>query len=303
MNQSVCSDLLSVSVVIVNYNAGDLLADCVGCVLNHVRQVIVVDNASSDASLEMLSEKCVQADNLQIIHLQRNSGYAAGCNIGLAGATQPYILFLNPDCLLDARALRYMLTVIGLNEKIGMVGARLINPDGTEQRGSRRTIPTPWRSFVYAFGLNRFAQRWPRLFADFNQNGRQLPDAPIDVEAISGALMLMKREAIDDVGRWDEKYFLHCEDLDMCMRFRQKGWKIVFVPDTSIVHYQGTCSASSYLLVEWHKHRSMNVFYKKFFRHQYPGLLMWMVKAAVWFRFGVLSAVHGFRRVKKGLSF
>lgn len=296
------SQRLPVSVVIVNYNAGDLLTDCVGRVLGQVQEVIVVDNASSDGSLARLVEKFHMTAHLRTVCLSRNRGFAAGCNSGLEKTIQPYILFLNPDCLLHSTALPRMMAVIEKNERIGMAGGRLVNPDGSEQRGSRRMIPTPWRSFVYAFGLNRFAERWPRLFADFNQNRQSLPSEPVEVEAVSGAFMLLKRKALDHVGRWDEKYFLHCEDLDLCMRFRQKGWQIFFVPDAVGLHYQGTCGASSYLRVEWHKHKSMKVFYRKFFRYRYPGFLMWLVQIAVWVRFAGLAVIYAARRFKKGWS-
>jgi len=101
-----------------------------------------------------------------------------------------------------------------------------------------------------------------------------LPDGAIEVEAISGACVLVKREVMEDVGLWDEGYFLHCEDMDWCMRFRQKGWKILFVPDARISHALGACSQSRRVLVEWHKHKGMLRFYRKFFRHQYPGDLL-----------------------------
>jgi hypothetical protein len=87
---------------------------------------------------------------------------------------------------------------------------------------------------VRAFGLHRFSDRWPKLFYDFHLHKLPLPNAPIEVEAISGACMLVKRDSMADVGLWDEGYFLHCEDLDWCMRFRQKGWKILFVPNVCL---------------------------------------------------------------------
>jgi len=123
-----------------------------------------------------------------------------------------------------------------------------------------------------------------------------LPDSPIKVEAISGAFMLVKRQALVDDGPMDEGYFLHCEDLDWCMRFRQKGWQILFVPGVGIVHHQGTCSHATPVRVEWHKHKGMVRFYRKFFRHQYPLLLMWCVIATVWTRFFLLALWLSWRR-------
>jgi GT2 family glycosyltransferase len=151
--------------------------------------------------------------------------------------------------------------------------------------------------------LNRFADRWPRLFFDFHLHKQPFPDAPLEVEAISGALMLVRREAMADVGPLDEGYFLHCEDLDWCMRFRKKGWKILFVPDAPVVHYRGTCSRSRPIFVEWHKHKGMMRFYRKFFRHQYPGMLMWLVALGVWLRFGAVAMYYTARGFGRRLGF
>lgn len=278
-------NLQPVSVVIVNYNAGPLLIHCVHAALEQARQIIVVDNASSDSSVEKLKDNFSQEDHLNLIATGKNSGFAAGCNVGLAASTQPYILFLNPDCILNADSLQRMVQVMESDPHIGMVGGYLINPDGSEQGGGRRAIPTPWRALVRALGLYRLEKYWPQLFFDFHLHHQPLPQAPIEVEAISGALMLVRREAIDDVGAWDERYFLHCEDLDWCMRFKQKNWTIVFVPDAPVTHFQGTCSRSRPFFVAWHKHRGMLRFYRKFFRNQYPGILMGLVTLGVWLRF------------------
>jgi GT2 family glycosyltransferase len=171
-----------------------------------------------------------------------------------------------------------------------MVGGLLLNWDGTEQAGGRRAVPTPWRSFVRAFGLHRLADRWPNVFYDFHLYKQPLPAKSLEVEAISGACMLVKRKALDDVGLWDEGYFLHCEDLDWCMRFRQKGWKILFVPAARINHALGACSRSRRVFVEWHKHKGMLRFYRKFFSQEYPGFMMWLVTAGVWLRFVMVTA-------------
>lgn len=294
--------LQPVSAVIVNYNAGELLIECVRAALAQAAQVIVVDNDSSDSSMALLAKQFAGEPRLVTLCKGANPGFAAGCNLGLGLATEPQVLFLNPDCILGAGSLRRMVAVLNRDPGVGMVGGLLTNPDGSEQGGGRRAVPTPWRSFVRAFGLTRLSNRWPRLFFDFHLHKQPLPDAPIEVEAISGALMLVSRAALDDVGRWDEAYFLHCEDLDWCMRFRQRGWKILFVPDAPVIHHHGHCSGTRPIFVEWHKHKGMVRFYQKFFRHQYPGGLMWLVKAGVWFRFGLISGYHSMRLVLKRLG-
>jgi GT2 family glycosyltransferase len=281
-----------VSLIIVNYNAGPLLEACVSSGLNQVEQIIIVDNASSDSSLLRLDALYSRNSKLQIIRNSKNLGFAAACNIGTKAAECRYLLYLNPDCILAPGAVEGLVQTLEARPDVGMVGGLLTDLDGAEQGGARRAVPTPWRSFVRAFGLSRFANRWPRLFFDFHLHKQPLPDQPIEVEAISGACMLVRREALEDVGPLDEGYFMHCEDLDWCMRFRQKGWQILFVPTAKIVHYLGVCSKSRPIFVEWHKHKGMMRFYRKFFRHQYPGILMWLVGLGVWLRFGLITTYY-----------
>lgn len=286
----------SVSLIIVNYNGADFLSACVSTAIDQVDDLIVVDNASVDDSLTRL-EASFPGDSLRIIRNHENLGFATACNIGLRNSLGSYVMFLNPDCLLQPDSVRRLFQVLEDHPEAGMVGGLLVDPDGKEQGGGRRAVPTPWRSFVRAFGLARFSDRWPRLFFDFHLHKQPLPTHPIEVEAISGACMLVRRAAMNDVGQWDEGYFLHCEDLDFSMNLRSHGWKIMFVPDARIVHHQGSCSRSRPIFVEWHKHRGMMRFYRKYFRHQYPGPLLWLVMLGVWLRFAGVAAYYGLRRV------
>ncbi len=290
-----------ISTIIVNYNAGALLRNCVDSLLNCPLEIklIVVDNASADDSLEALQD----LPNIKIIKNSSNLGFAAACNIGMHEVTSPFVLFLNPDCFFEPGTLCKLLGAMELDERVGMVGGLLINADGTEQQGARRAVPTPWRSFVRAFGLARFATICPRLFYDFNLHKEPLPDHPIEVEAISGACMLVRREVVQKVGEWDEGYFLHCEDLDWCMRFRQAGWKILFVPAAEIIHIAGVCGRNRPVFVEWNKHKGMVYFYRKFFRHRYPSILMNIVSAGVWMRFGFVVSYYWLRRVGLAIGF
>jgi GT2 family glycosyltransferase len=290
-----------ISVVVVNYNAGPLLTECVREALAQADEILLIDNASRDSSTEDCARQFANEPRLKIIRNEANLGFAVACNAGFTLAKGEFVLFLNPDCRLDEGAVAALLRPLQADATVGMVGGLLVNPDGSEQGGGRRAVPTPWRSFVRAFGLNRFANRWPKLFFDFHLHKQPLPERPIEVEAISGACMLVKREAVADVGLWDEAYFLHCEDLDWCMRFRQKGWKILFVPSARVTHALGACSRSRPVFVEWHKHKGMIRFYRKFFRHQYPGMLMGLVAMGVWLRFGLVAAYHTAKRVRRAL--
>jgi hypothetical protein len=288
--------------IIVNYNAGHLLSQAVQVLLcsGAVSKVIIVDNHSTDNSLKDIERLASSGPRLLCIRNKENLGFAKASNIGVANAAESeYLLFLNPDCLMESNALETLLAFMKSSPKTGMAGPLLLNPDGTEQVGGRRAVPTPWRSFVRAFGLSRFGKRWPRLFSDFLLHEKPLTDGPVEVEAISGSCMLVRREALSDVGLLDEGYFMHCEDLDWCMRFRRKGWKIMFVPAARVIHHQGTCSQARPVFVEWHKHKGMMRFYRKFFRYQYPGVLLWIVGIGVWVRFGAVAVLHSARNFMK----
>lgn len=287
----------SVSVVVVNHNAGALLETCIHRALSQASEVVVVDNASTDGSCAAVRNASKSEARLKLALNDQNLGFSVACNMGAALASGKYLLFLNPDCMMEPGALGRMLAALEHDCEIGMVGGFLSNPDGTEQPGGRRAVPTPWRSFVRAFGLSRFRERWPRLFASYDLCAQPLPAEPAEVEAVSGACMLVRREALEAVGPLDEGYFMHCEDLDWCMRFRQRNWKVVFVPSARIIHHLGACSRARPVFVEWHKHKGMVRFYRKFFSHQYPGPLLLAVVAAVWTRFLAKAVVIQSRRL------
>lgn len=293
------------SAIIVNYNAGHILKEAVNSLLSSasVNKIIVVDNDSSDSSIKDVETLADSKSPVLYIRNSENLGFAKACNIGIAAdGESDYLLFLNPDCLIDKNALEKLLSCIKSSPRIGMAGPLLLNRDGTEQAGGRRSIPTPWRSFVRAFGLSKLSCRYPGIFSDFLLHKQPMPERPVEIEAISGSCMLIRREALLEVGFLDTGYFLHCEDLDWCMRFHRKGWKIMFVPDAPVIHYKGVCSQTRPIFVEWHKHKGMIRFYSKFFRRQYPGVLLWIVETAVWLRFTAITFYYSARHLKQWLK-
>ena len=286
-------------VIIVNYNAGELLLACVrSAFAAGASSVIVVDNDSHDDSLMLVERTHAVGDSLQIVRNAANLGFAVACNQGARLSAAPNLFFLNPDTVLAADAIDRLLLALHSAPEIGMVGGFLCNPDGSEQAGGRRVFPTPRRAFMRAFGLSRLSALFPSLLSDFLLHKEPLPGTPIVVEAISGACMLVKREAIESVGLWDEDYFLHCEDLDWCMRFHQAGWRVLFVPDARVMHVFGGCSRQRPYFVEWHKHLGILRFYRKFFRRKYPAVLWVSVVIGVWFRFSLMVLRHAATRFK-----
>lgn len=271
-----------VSVLIVNYNAGALLGQAVERALRQAEtlEVVVCDNASADASLDSLPD----SQRLRLIRNPSNLGFSAANNRAVAAARGAWLLFLNPDCLLAPGALSRLCTALAQDPGCGMVGGRILNPDGAEQKGGRRNLPNLRGALTKALDRSGRANRMDRI-------GETLPAGPVSVEAISGACMLVRREALAAVGPWDEGYFLHCEDLDLCRRFGDRGWRILFVPDAELIHHQGACSGDRPLFVEWHKHRSMLRYYRKFMLRS-SFLLAPLVYAGVLARFGWVALRH-----------
>ncbi|MDX8396291.1 MAG: glycosyltransferase family 2 protein [Mariprofundaceae bacterium] len=290
---------VKVSIIIVNFNCGELLTECLCSVLDSTIpiEVLVSDNGSVDGSIEWLES---QVKNSRF-HVERNNlnlGFSAGANRVMPLARGEYILFLNPDCLVQCDTLEKMTREIEVNPQVGMAGCLILilNLVGTEQVGCRRRVPTPWRTVVRVLHLYELFPNHPK-FQNIALSEQPLPEGNIEVEAISGAFMLVRREAFEDVGLMDERYFLHCEDLDWCMRFRIKGWKILFVPDVEISHAKGECSSSRPVRVEWHKHHGMIRFYRKFLRDQYSLPLMLLVVFTVWLRFVGVACLQTIRRM------
>lgn len=292
-----------VSVVIVNFNAGGYLAVAVESVLGQqgvAVEVIVVDNSSTDGSLAILRSR-VRRDQVRIIQLDRNHGFAHACNVGITASRGGALLLLNPDCRMQSGSLALLKWMIEERPDVGMAGPLVVNPDGTEQRGCRRDIPNPWQIFCVAFGLHRLMPDHPR-FRDYAHDNAALPDRPTEVPAISGACMLVRRTAVDTVGHLDSGYFLHFEDLDWCLRFHSAGLKVVFVPAAVVEHTQGVCSRTRPISAEAHKHRSLVRFLRKNFTAYYPSSFMAVVSALVLARFAsvTMSMLLSGRAVRRG---
>jgi hypothetical protein len=290
--------IFSTSVVIVNFNAGDFLAAAVESALaqEDVVEVLVVDNHSTDESVVQLQE-LVSMQSVEIIRLESNLGFAHACNVGAERAIGETLLFLNPDCRMKPGALTQMREALFKQTGAGMVGPLLVNPDGSEQRGCRRDIPTPWQIFCVALMFHKFMPDHPR-FRNFNHTARPLPGENSIVQAISGACMMVTRGAMDKVGALDRKFFLHFEDLDWCQRFAAAGFKIVFAPHAVVEHTRGVCSRQRPIRVEYHKHKSLITFLRKHFTAYYPSSFMAAVYFVVAMRFFavVLTKIFGLRK-------
>jgi len=273
--------MTNASVVIVNYNSGRFLEVCVDsvCRSDCSLEIIVVDNASTDGSADFLSNLVASDVSLQVIRNEENSGFSAAINRGIGDSKSENILLLNPDCLVFPHTIRLLSEALNADVSAGIVGGLVFNFDGSEQRGCRRREPTLVRSLGKVFQRHTFA-------AELNQvdmTDEPLPEKRICVDAVSGSFLMIRRTTFSEVGGMDENFFLHFEDLDLCRRVRDVGWKVVFIPDVSIFHYQGGSSEQSGHRVSWEKHRSMRRYQRK--HHGRSPWLRGLVFFMVWVHF------------------
>jgi len=247
------------TVIIVNYNTGELLSQVVSSVIDghSINQVIVVDNGSHDNSMDLLP----QHDRLNKQFRHENFGFADSCNFAAKLSHTDFLLFLNPDCLVDGNSITVLIESLESNLGAAIIGCHVVNPDGTEQRASRRRLPTFWRAFKSYSGLEKLAKYFG-IFAGVNLNHEPVETQTHAVEAISGALILMKKEVFLDINGFDDKFPLHFEDLDLFKRTLDKGHTILYDPNVQVTHHQGISSQSNPQVSQLKKKGLLRYFHK-----------------------------------------
>lgn len=264
----------AVTAIVVSHDSGEYLLACVNDLLAQdvPLQVVVVDNASRDGAPERLPAHPA----LTLLRNADNPGFGTACNQGAARAEASRILFVNPDCRLSPDAVSRLCRHLDANPEIGILGAHLQNPDGTSQAAAQRRTPVPGRAIAQAFGLRR---------AEENRPDAIVVDGLVEVEATSGALMLMPREVFERLGGFDTAYILHCEDLDLCRRVLLAGQRIAVADDVAVMHHKGTSSRRRPVWVEWQKHRGMWRYFRKFDAASSPFWLRGIVAFGLMARF------------------
>lgn len=233
--------MIDLSVVIVNWNVCSLLRRCLHSILSSNQhratgiEVIVVDNASTDGSVEMV---LAEFPGVHLITNADNRGFPVANNQGIAVARGRYVLLLNPDTEVVGDALAVMVAFADVHPDVGVVGPQLLYPDGSIQ-SSRRRFPTLVTAFFESTWLQPHAPR--RLLERYEFLDRP-HDMVQNVDWVCGAAVLARREAVEQVGLMDEGFFMYSEELDWCRRFREAGWRVVYLPTAQIVHHEGKSS-------------------------------------------------------------
>ncbi len=280
-----------IGIVIVNFNAKPLLDACLASVYRSQDvefDVSVVDNASDDGSSQMVRERYPQAT---IIEHADNRGFAYANNQALQawgftddGAAEPddgypYVLLLNPDTELPADGLAKAVAYMDAHQDVGVVGAKLLKPDGTLDLACRRSFPAPGVAFYRMVGLSRLFPRSKR-FGRYNLTYLD-PDETAEVDAVAGAFMLVRAEAIRQAGLLDERFFMYGEDLDWALRMKQQGWKVVYYPEVVVLHHKGGSSQRNRSKVVTSFYRSMLLFYEKHYAKSMLLPLHWCILLAI----------------------
>ena len=276
------------SVVIVSYKTGEVLMDCIRSVLRQskLHQLILVDNGNTRQTVQQLNEIADKNSKFEIITGHGNVGFSKGCNLGVRRARGEYILLLNPDSILQVDTLIPALEVFQTHPDTSLLTVRIENVDGTEQRGARRNLMTPWTCCVEQFRLDRLAPNHPH-FKRLNLNETTPLSKIAPVQCISGAFMLMPKRVFVELGGMDEDYFLHVEDIDFCLRVEKINGSILYLPHVSVIHRKGS-SDSFPGVVEWHKARSFCKYFKKHFTEQYPAWALRALSLAIYIRLAII---------------
>jgi GT2 family glycosyltransferase len=287
------------SICLVNWNTREDLEQALASMLNSEPgvsvEVVVLDNASEDGSVEMVRERF---PSVTVLEGEENVGFARGYNRAARGTEGRHLLMLNPDTIVRPGALERLVAFMDAHPRAGAAGPRLLNSDGSLQYSCRR-FPRPLAAMFRNTVLGRLApgNRYTRdyLMRDWDHGEAR------EVDWISGAAMCIRREAWEEVGGFDEGYFMYAEDVDWCLRAREGGWGIWYVPEATIVHRIGRSSDQrpTAMVVEFH--RSMARFYREHYAREWP----WGVRAlpgmGIWMRCALVLVQSAFARARDWL--
>jgi N-acetylglucosaminyl-diphospho-decaprenol L-rhamnosyltransferase len=278
---------VAVSIVVLNYNTRDHLRTCLEAIGREgstslsggqiEAEVLVVDNASRDGSADMVEAEFAWATLIRSPH---NGGYASGNNQALRVSRGESVLMLNPDTTLARGSVAALLARLDQHPEAGVIGPKLLRPNGSMHLACRRSFPTPAIAFYRISGLSRAFPKSP-TFGRYNLTFVD-PNQAMEVDSVCGACMLIRRAVIDRVGLLDERFFMYGEDLDWCLRTRAAGWTVRYEPDIVVQHQHGAASRQRALRTTFHFFRAMDLFYRKHYIRRYHPVVTGAVRTAIY---------------------
>ena len=255
---------MTLSIVIVNYNTERLLRSCLESVYAGANgtplTIWVVDNNSHDSSVAMVKSFFPK---VQVIENRCNVGFSKANNAVISRSESDYILLLNPDTLIIENAIEQMVKFMEEHPTVGIAGCKVLNRDGTLQLACRRSIPTPRVAFFRLTGLSKLFPK-SRIMAEYNLTYTN-PEQTHEVGAVSGAFLMIRRKAVEEIGLLDERFFMYGEELDWCLRAKRAGWAVMYHPAAQIIHYKGESTKHNSRKAAVEFYRAMYLFHRKHF--------------------------------------
>ncbi|NRT74188.1 glycosyltransferase [Clostridium beijerinckii] len=289
---------MKLSIIIVNYNTYNLTKQTIDSIIgehhNFNYEIILVDNASSDGSINKLQDEfrnIVITQKLRIIMNKDNLGFAKANNIGIKFASGKYILLLNSDTVLKENCLEKCIGKIEKDRNIGALGCKVILANGELDHACKRGFPSPKASLYY------FLKLYKRNELKYGQyNALHLGEDDIgEVDCLTGAFMLMPKLIFDKVGGLDEDFFMYGEDIDLCYKIKEFGYKILYYPEAQIIHYKGGSSKKKRSKVIYDFHQAMWIFYKKHYYKKYNFTVTFLVFTGIWLKYLVQIIKNAFK--------
>lgn len=279
---------MKLSIIIVNYNTYSLTKQTIDSIINHAHdfdyEIILVDNASSDGSIQQLQDtftNLVQNNKLIIYINTYNLGFAKANNIGMKSAKGDYILLLNSDTEIKNDCLEKCLAKMEKDKTIGALGCRVMLSNGELDHACKRGFPTPKASLYYFLKLHK---KDPVKYGAYNASHLQ-ENKVGEVDCLTGAFMLMPKTVVDKVHGFDEDFFMYGEDIDLCYKIKENGYKVLYYPEAEITHFKGGSSKKRRTKVIFDFHNAMWIFYKKHYLKKYNFFVSFLVYLGIWIKY------------------
>lgn len=273
--------MIDLSIIIVNYNVKEFLQNLLISLSKSAgkinSEIIVVDNASDDGSVEIVKEKFPE---VKLIANKNNEGFGRANNQALEIAKGKFLALINPDTIVTEDTFQKLIEFFESTPDAGMVGPKVLNPDGSLQLACRRSFPGPWTSFTKVAGLSKVFPK-SKLFAKYNLTYLD-ENKTYEVDAISGAFMIFRKDVFNKVGGFDPQFFMYGEDLDLCYRIQKAGYKVYYFHDAQVIHYKGESTKRSRLDETKVFYDAMHLFVKKHFSSSF--IVEVILQAAIWIR-------------------
>jgi hypothetical protein len=282
------------SIIIVNYKTPQITKNCLLYLKKNLKkyplnvEVLVVDNGSEDKSVEVLKKIESQWNKMKLFVSKKNLGFGKGNNLALKKAQGRYILFLNSDVYVEDVDFLDLINLMDFDTRIGALTIKLILPNGEIDPASHRGFPTLFRSFTYFSGLEKLFYHFPflnKIFGGYHLSHLNL-NTVHEVEAISGAFFLTRKEIMDKIGGFDEDYFAYGEDIEMAWQIKKLGYKIFYYPLWQALHLKSMSGLKKDDQVirkktSFYFYDSMKIFYKKHYAQKYPSFINFLVYKAI----------------------